>query len=169
MEFTFFHFVVSLASLLCLILSCILILFVIKNKTQAYILCTVALLIVTIVMYSLFLIIEEYTKQASLSLLSYSRNLRTESLIISGRITNETNFIINKCYLDLSIVDKRGSDSTIFDTKNAKKSTGEKNSVTYRIEIVRDLEGNTYKHFSASVPMPPQFINPEFYHTLECT
>ncbi|EPA2463733.1 hypothetical protein ACQ1KB_002147, partial [Campylobacter jejuni] len=26
----------------------------------------------------------------------------------------------------------------------------------------------TYKEFRASVPFPPTFNNPEFYHTLKC-
>ncbi len=36
------------------------------------------------------------------------------------------------------------------------------------IEIIDTLPGNTYKEFRASVPFPPTFNNPEFYHTLKC-
>ncbi|EGS7878364.1 DUF2393 domain-containing protein, partial [Campylobacter coli] len=41
-------------------------------------------------------------------------------------------------------------------------------SVSYTIEIIDTLPGNTYKEFRASVPFPPTFNNPEFYHTLKC-
>lgn len=41
-------------------------------------------------------------------------------------------------------------------------------SVSYTIEIIDKLPGNTYKEFRASVPFPPSFDNPEFYHTLKC-
>lgn len=54
-----------------------------------------------------------------------------------------------------------------FNDKNIRNAKMQNTSVSYTIEIIDTLPGNTYKG-RASVPFPPTFNNPEFYHTLKC-
>ncbi|EPA1108405.1 DUF2393 family protein, partial [Campylobacter coli] len=56
----------------------------------------------------------------------------------------------------------------IFEEKNVRNAKMQNTSVSYTIEIIDTLPGNTYKTFRAEAPFPPSFENPEFYHTLKC-
>ncbi len=142
----------------------------VKNLQAALAFYFVDIVFSAIVLYSLLLYVEEKTKQASISEVKYARNLRTESVLITGRVTNTTKYPINKCFLDLTITDKVGGGSTAFDPKSQKnvQRGGASNSVNYVVQIISQLPGNTYKDFSVSVPFPPQFLYAEFYHILNC-
>ncbi|EDO6931836.1 DUF2393 domain-containing protein, partial [Campylobacter coli] len=118
--------------------------------------------------YSIFLTINQFTTQADLSKLTYTRDLRHESVIVSGKVQNLTKFEIKKCYLILSILNQQQVGGEIFNDKNIRNAKMQNTSVSYTIEIIDTLPGNTYKEFRASVPFPPTFNNPEFYHTLKC-
>lgn len=78
------------------------------------------------------------------------------------------NFEIRKCYLILSILNQKQVGGEIFNDKNVRNAKMQNTSVSYTIEIIDTLPGNTYKEFRANVPFPPSFNNPEFYHTLKC-
>ncbi|MBM0636726.1 DUF2393 domain-containing protein [Campylobacter sp. VicNov18] len=168
MHFTIFHILAFIILLLCFILVCILIFLKIKQKELALIFYTITTIFTALLIYSTFLTINQFTTQANLSKLTYTRDLRHESVIISGKVQNLTRFEIRKCYLILSILDQRQVGAEIFNDKNIRNAKMQNTSVSYTIEIIDQLPGNTYKEFRASVPFPPSFNNPEFYHTLKC-
>lgn len=151
-------------------LICVVIFWKIKNWQAAVIFYGVNVVFSGILLYSLLMYVEEHTKQATLSDIKFARNLRTESVYITGRVTNLTGYAINKCFLELTITDKVGGDSTVFDPKNRRnvQKSSSSNSVNYVVQITSLLPGNTYKDFSVSIPFPPQFIHAEFYHILKC-
>ncbi len=49
-----------------------------------------------------------------------------------------------------------------FDDKNVRNAKMQNTSVSYTIEIIDTLPGNTYKTFRAEAPFPPSFENPNF-------
>lgn len=163
---TGYHFLVCVLCVLIFALVCVLIFLKVKNLQNALVCYAINIVIICILLYSLFLSIEQYTKEASLSNVSFARNLRHESIIVNGRVTNLTQFALKSCYLDLTITDKVGGGQSAFDPK-AKVHKGS-NSVHYNVLISNTLPGNTYKDFSVQVPLPPRFVNYEFYYLLNC-
>lgn len=168
MQFTIFHILAFIILILCFILICVLIFLKVKQKEFALISYTIATIFTALLIYSVFLTINQFTIQASLSKLTFSRDLRHESVIITGRVQNLTKFDIRKCYLMLNIFNKKQVGGEIFDDKNVRNAKMQNTSVSYTIEIIDTLPGNTYKTFRAETPFPPSFENPEFYHTLKC-
>lgn len=168
MQFTIFHILAFIILSLCFILICVLIFLKVKQKEFALISYTIATIFTALLIYSVFLTINQFTIQASLSKLTFSRDLRHESVIITGRVQNLTKFDIRKCYLMLNILNKKQVGGEIFDDKNVRNAKMQNTSVSYTIEIIDTLPGNTYKTFRAETPFPPSFENPEFYHTLKC-
>lgn len=168
MHFTIFHILAFIFLLLFCVLVCVLIFLKIKQKEMALIFYTITIVFTSIIIYSIFLTINQFTTQAKLSKLSYTRELNNESLIIKGRVDNLTHFNIRKCYLYLNINNKKQVGQEIFDNKNLRNAKMRNTSISYTIEIVDSLPGNTYKDFTAVTPFPPNFDNPEFYHTLTC-
>ncbi|EAI9929321.1 DUF2393 family protein [Campylobacter jejuni] len=168
MHFTIFHIIAFIILLICFALICILIFLKVKQKEMALISYTIATIFTALLIYSIFLTINQFTTQADLSKLTYTRDLRHESVIVSGKVQNLTKFEIRKCYLILSILNQKKVDGEIFNDKNVRNAKMQNTSVSYTIEIINILPGNTYKEFRASVPFPPNFDNPEFYHTLTC-
>lgn len=168
MQFTIFHILAFIILILCFILICVLIFLKVKQKESALISYTIATIFTALLIYSVFLTINQFTIQASLSKLTFSRDLRHESVIITGRVQNLTKFDIRKCYLMLNILNKKQVGGEIFDDKNVRNAKMQNTSVSYTIEIIDTLPGNTYKTFRAETPFPPSFENPEFYHTLKC-
>ena len=168
MQFTFFHILAFVLLFICFILICVLIFLKFKQKEIALILYSINTIFMAILIYSVLVTISEFTTQASLSKLTYTRDLRYESLIVSGRVQNLTKYDIRKCYLHLSITNKKAVGGEVFANENLKNATMKNTSSTYTIEIANKLLGNTYKEFSAKVPFPPSFDNAEFYHTLKC-
>lgn len=168
MQFTFFHILAFVLLFICFILICVLIFLKFKQKEIALILYSINTIFMAILIYSVLVTISEFTTQASLSKLTYTRDLRHESLIVSGRVQNLTKYNIRKCYLHLSITNKKAVGGEVFADENLKNATMKNTSATYTIEIANKLPGNTYKEFSAKVPFPPSFDNAEFYHTLKC-
>ncbi|HEF2030092.1 TPA: DUF2393 family protein [Campylobacter jejuni] len=168
MHFTIFHIIAFIILLICFALICILIFLKVKQKEMALISYTIATIFTALLIYSIFLTINQFTTQADLSKLTYTRDLRHESVIVSGKVQNLTKFEIRKCYLMLSILNQKQVGGEIFNDKNVRNAKMQNTSVSYTIEIIDTLPGNTYKEFRASVPFPPNFNNPEFYHTLKC-
>lgn len=168
MQFTIFHILAFIILILCFILICVLIFLKVKQKEFALISYAIATIFTALLIYSVFLTINQFTIQASLSKLTFSRDLRHESVIITGRVQNLTKFDIRKCYLMLNILNKKQVGGEIFDDKNVRNAKMQNTSVSYTIEIIDTLPGNTYKTFRAETPFPPSFENPEFYHTLKC-
>ncbi|ECP7333493.1 DUF2393 domain-containing protein [Campylobacter jejuni] len=168
MHFTIFHIIAFIILLICFALICILIFLKVKQKEMALISYTIATIFTALLIYSIFLTINQFTTQADLSKLTYTRDLRHESVIVSGKVQNLTKFEIKKCYLILSILNQQQVGGEIFNDKNIRNAKMQNTSVSYTIEIIDTLPGNTYKEFRVSVPFPPSFNNPEFYHTLKC-
>ncbi|XAK37591.1 DUF2393 family protein [Campylobacter coli] len=168
MQFTIFHILAFVILIFCFILICILIFLKVKQKEFALISYTIATIFTALLIYSVFLTINQFTIQASLSKLTFSRDLRHESIIITGKVQNLTKFNIRKCYLMLSILNKKRVGGEIFEEKNVRNAEMQNTSVSYTIEIIDTLPGNTYKTFRAEAPFSPSFENPEFYHTLKC-
>ena len=168
MHFTIFHIIAFIILIICFTLICILIFLKIKQKEMALISYTIATIFTALLIYSIFLTINQFTTQTDLSKLTYTRDLRHESIIVSGKVQNLTKFEIRKCYLILSILNQKQVGGEIFNDKNVRNAKMQNTSVSYTIEIIDTLPGNTYKEFRASVTFPPSFNNPEFYHTLKC-
>lgn len=148
---------------------CLVIFLKIKNIRNALIFYAANIVFATTILYSLLLYVDEKTKQAELSDIKFARNLRTESVTITGRATNITKFPINKCFLDVTITEKVGGGTSAFDPKNRKNIQKGSHSVNYIVQVITDLPGHSYKDFSVSIPFPPNFVNFEFYHTpLSC-
>ncbi|ALV94926.1 DUF2393 domain-containing protein [Campylobacter jejuni] len=168
MHFTIFHIIAFIILLICFALICILIFLKVEQKEMALISYTIATIFIALLIYSIFLTINQFTTQADLSKLTYTRDLRHESVIVSGKVQNLTKFEIRKCYLILSILNQKKAGGEIFNDKNIRNAKMQNTSVSYTIEIIDKLPGNAYKEFRASVPFPPSFDNPEFYHTLKC-
>lgn len=163
---TGYHLLVCVLCMLIFALVCVLIFLKIKNLQNALACYAINIVVMCILLYSLFLSIKQYTKEASLSNVSFARNFRHETVIVGGRVSNLTKFALNKCYLDLTIANKVGGGQSAFDP-NVKVHKGS-NSVHYNVLISDTLPGNTYKDFSVQVPLPPRFANYEFYYILNC-
>lgn len=168
MQFTFFHIIAFVILLLCFALICVLIFLKVKKKEIALILYTINTLFSAILIYSVLQNITEFTTKAYLSKLTYTRALRNESLIVTGRVQNLTRFDIRKCYLYLNISNKKSVGGEVFENENLKNAKMQNTGISYTIEIINKLPGQTYKEFSAEVPFPPSFNEAEFYHTLKC-
>lgn len=169
MSFTIYHLISIIILFLCFILVCAIIFLKVKQREIALALYTTNAVLSAIIIYSTLLTINQFTIQAKIGNITYTRDLRHESLIVSSKITNLTKFEINKCYLKLNIMNKpQKASSEIFEKKNMENHIKQNNSVSYTIEIANKLPGNTYKDFSVSVPFPAHFINVEFYYTLKC-
>lgn len=168
MHFTIFHILSFILLLLCFALICVLIFLKVKQKEIALISYTIATVFTAILIYCVFLTINQCITQADLSKLTYTRDLRKESVIINGKVQNLTRFEIRKCYLMLTIMNQKQVGGEIFDDKNLRNAKMKNTSISHVIEIIDTLPGNTYKEFTVSVPFPPSFDNPEFYHTLKC-
>ncbi|EHV3221360.1 DUF2393 family protein, partial [Campylobacter coli] len=130
MQFTIFHILAFVILLLCFILVCILIFLKVKQKEFALISYTIATIFTALLIYSVFLTINQFTTQASLSKLTFSRDLRHESIIITGRVQNLTKFNIRKCYLMLSILNKKRVGGEIFNDKNIRNAKMQNTSVS---------------------------------------
>ncbi|EAB5272288.1 DUF2393 domain-containing protein, partial [Campylobacter jejuni] len=152
MHFTIFHIIAFIILLICFALICILIFLKVKQKEMALISYTIATIFTALLIYSIFLTINQFTTQADLSKLTYTRDLRHESVIVSGKVQNLTKFEIRKCYLMLSILNQQQVGGEIFNDKNIRNAKMQNTSVSYTIEIIDTLPGNTYKEFRASVP-----------------
>ncbi|PCM56667.1 hypothetical protein CP502_07535, partial [Campylobacter sp. BCW_8712] len=157
MHFTIFHIIAFIILLICFALICILIFLKVKQKEMALISYTIATIFTALLIYSIFLTINQFTTQADLSKLTYTRDLRHESVIVSGKVQNLTKFEIRKCYLILSILNQKKVGGEIFNDKNIRNAKMQNTSVSYTIEIIDKLPGNTYKEFRACVPFPPSF------------
>lgn len=169
MDFTIFHFLVCILLAVVFLIICVLIFLKAKNIQTAIAFYIINIVFTSIIIYSLLLSVEQYTKQAQLSDLTFARNLRTESLTISGKITNKTKFKINKCFLQLTISDKKGSSDNIFKPgANTKSQNTSPSSISHTIQIISLLPGHSYKEFSVQIPYPQSFVSAEFYHTLNC-
>lgn len=168
MQFTFFHTLAFILLLCCFVLICVLIFLKIKKREIALISYTINAIFSAILIYSVLQSITEFTTRASLSKLTYSRDLRHESLIVRGRVDNLTRFDIRKCYLYLNISDEKNVGGEIFENENLKNAKKQNTSTSYTLEIINKLPGHTYKEFSLQVPFPPRFNDAKFYHTLKC-
>ncbi|EAH7559594.1 DUF2393 domain-containing protein, partial [Campylobacter jejuni] len=147
MHFTIFHIIAFIILLICFALICILIFLKVKQKEMALISYTIATIFTALLIYSIFLTINQFTTQADLSKLTYTRDLRHESVIVSGKVQNLTKFEIKKCYLILSILNQQQVGGEIFNDKNIRNAKMQNTSVSYTIEIIDTLPGNTYKEF----------------------
>ncbi|EDP2904829.1 DUF2393 domain-containing protein, partial [Campylobacter jejuni] len=147
MHFTIFHIIAFIILLICFALICILIFLKVKQKEMALISYTIATIFTALLIYSIFLTINQFTTQADLSKLTYTRDLRHESVIVSGKVQNLTKFEIRKCYLMLSILNQKQVGGEIFNDKNVRNAKMQNTSVSYTIEIIDTLPGNTYKEF----------------------
>ncbi|HEE9062316.1 TPA: DUF2393 family protein, partial [Campylobacter jejuni] len=145
MHFTIFHIIAFIILLICFALICILIFLKVKQKEMALISYTIATIFTALLIYSIFLTINQFTTQADLSKLTYTRDLRHESVIVSGKVQNLTKFEIKKCYLILSILNQQQVGGEIFNDKNIRNAKMQNTSVSYTIEIIDTLPGNTYK------------------------
>ncbi|EAJ7730117.1 DUF2393 domain-containing protein, partial [Campylobacter jejuni] len=144
MHFTIFHIIAFIILLICFALICILIFLKVKQKEMALISYTIATIFTALLIYSIFLTINQFTTQADLSKLTYTRDLRHESVIVSGKVQNLTKFEIRKCYLILSILNQKQVGGEIFNDKNVRNAKMQNTSVSYTIEIIDTLPGNTY-------------------------
>ncbi len=169
MQFTIFHYLTLIILLLFLALVCVIIFLKVKQKEHALISYTISVIFTSILIYCLFLIINSFITKASLTKLVYTRDLRNEMLVVNGRVQNLNQFYVRKCYLHLTITNKKQVGGEVFENKNIENAKMQNTSVSYTIEIIDGLPGNTYKDFTAQVPFPPSFMRPEFYHILKCT
>ncbi|EOH9666684.1 DUF2393 family protein, partial [Campylobacter jejuni] len=136
MHFTIFHIIAFIILLICFALICILIFLKVKQKEMALISYTIATIFTALLIYSIFLTINQFTTQADLSKLTYTRDLRHESVIVSGKVQNLTKFEIRKCYLILSILNQKQVGGEIFNDKNVRNAKMQNTSVSYTIEII---------------------------------
>ena len=169
MGLSIFHIIVLVVFILIFILVCVLIFLKIndiKTAIAAYIANFTSIAIVT---YSLFITIDDYMIQAEVSNVNFIRNLSTESATIRGRVTNKTNFLIRKCFLQVSVLNKVGSSGDIFARQpQIRRQKGASNRVSYNLLIANPLNANSYEDFSIQIPLPPRFERVEFYHSLTC-
>ncbi|EFP1055196.1 DUF2393 domain-containing protein, partial [Campylobacter jejuni] len=133
MHFTIFHIIAFIILLICFALICILIFLKVKQKEMALISYTIATIFTALLIYSIFLTINQFTTQADLSKLTYTRDLRHESVIVSGKVQNLTKFEIRKCYLMLSILNQKQVGGEIFNDKNVRNAKMQNTSVSYTI------------------------------------
>jgi len=167
-QITIFHILSFFILMFCFSLACVLIFIKVKQREIALVSYTICTIFTAILIYSVFLTINQFITKASLERLNFTRNLRNETIIITGRVKNLSRFDIRKCYLYLNISNKKRVGGELFDNKNLKTAQMKNTSASYTIEIIENLPGNTYKDFNAQVPFPPSFDLPEFYHTLKC-
>lgn len=171
--FTIFHLLIIFIVMVSTFLVWVLLYIKVKNKKHMFIFCIISFVFAIIISVSLSLTIDQYTKKASLSNFSTYRRLAHESIIVKGRVTNETRFKISRCFLELRIANdtKHDVSGKIFDNidfGNVKKANKEKRDVTYNINIANNLSGNTYKDFSFEISLPPQFQSYKTFTQLKC-
>ncbi|MBF7042646.1 DUF2393 family protein [Campylobacter volucris] len=171
--FTIFHILIIFVMIISTALTWILLYLKIQNKKNMIILCIISFILAVVFTISLLLTIDQYTKKASLSNFSTYRRLASESLIIKGRVTNDTNFKISECFLELRIIDdkKQKVSGEIFNQNNfdnVKKSNQEPKDASYNVKVATNLAGHTYKDFSFEVALPPQFQDYKVFKQLKC-
>ncbi|HEC1794311.1 TPA: DUF2393 family protein [Campylobacter lari] len=172
--FTFFHILIIFIMLASTGLTWVLLYLKVQNKKYMIIFCIVSFILALILTISLLLTIDQYTKKASLSNFSTYRRLATESIIIKGRITNDTNFKLSECFLELRIIDdnkKHEVSGEIFNQQNfdsIKRANQQQRDASYNINIAKNLPGHTYKDFSFEVGLPPHFQSYKIFKQLKC-
>ncbi|TXE83220.1 DUF2393 domain-containing protein [Campylobacter peloridis] len=172
--FTLFHILIIIVMLISTALTWFLFFLKISNKKNMVIFCGISLALSIILTISLLQVIDQYTKKASLSNFSTYRRLATESIIIKGRVTNDTNFKISKCFLELRIIDdnkKHEISGEIFNQNNfdsIKQANKQQRDVSYNINIANNLLGHTYKDFSFEVALPPHYQSYKVFKQLKC-
>ncbi|EAI4297797.1 DUF2393 domain-containing protein [Campylobacter lari] len=172
--FTFFHILIIFIMLASTGLTWVLLYLKVQNKKYMIIFCIVSFILALILTISLLLTIDQYTKKASLSNFSTYRRLATESIIVKGRVTNDTNFKISECFLELRIIDdnkKHEISGEIFNQQNfdsIKRASQQQRDASYNISIAKNLLGHTYKDFSFEVGLPPHFQSYKIFKQLKC-
>ncbi|AJC91415.1 DUF2393 domain-containing membrane protein [Campylobacter subantarcticus] len=172
--FTIFHILIIVIMLVSTALFWILLYIKVQNKKHMIVFCVISFILALILTISLSLTIDQYTKKASLSNFSTYRRLASESIIVKGRITNDTNFKISECFLELRIIDgnkKHEVSGEIFNQQNfdsIKRANQKQRDASYNINIAKNLLGHTYKDFSFEVALPPQFQSYKVFKQLKC-
>ncbi|WP_257942020.1 DUF2393 domain-containing protein [Campylobacter lari] len=172
--FTFFHILIIFIMLASTGLTWVLLYLKVQNKKYMIIFCIVSFILALILTISLLLTIDQYTKKASLSNFSTYRRLATESIIVKGRVTNDTNFKLSECFLELRIIDdnkKHEVSGEIFNQQNfdsIKRASQQQRDASYNISIAKNLSGHTYKDFSFEVGLPPHFQSYKIFKQLKC-
>ncbi|EPP8196859.1 DUF2393 family protein [Campylobacter lari] len=172
--FTFFHILIIFIMLASTGLTWVLLYLKVQNKKYMIIFCIVSFILALILTISLLLTIDQYTKKASLSNFSTYRRLATESIIVKGRVTNDTNFKLSECFLELRIIDdnkKHEVSGEIFNQQNfdsIKRASQQQRDASYNISIAKNLLGHTYKDFSFEVGLPPHFQSYKIFKQLKC-
>lgn len=163
-----FNILILVILFLCFGLACFLIFLKIKNRKIALFSYTGAAIFTILFAYSLLNVINSSIFKTNLSNVKFTRILNQESLVISGKIENLSNFVIKSCFMNLTISQKGRVGAEIFDAKNIKKANFKNNSISYVIEIANKMPANTFSNFSISIPFPVNFSAPEYYYTYEC-
>jgi len=124
-------------------------------------------------------ILEKYTKKATLLNVEQRRVLINETMVLKGQVKNIGNFKINYCKLEIKLVNngwgrtfKKGSffksgGLSIFGSKS--KEQQRPNIVKATRYIITDgLNPGEIKNFSAIIPYPPYFSNTYVNYKLYC-
>ena len=121
--------------------------------------------------------LDKYTKKGKLVSSSQKRDLSRESVSVRGKITNEGNFKIGYCNLEVrisnDITSRKGKTTSYFKPSTSIGNMfGSKDikSNIFKEEylVVENLNPKKSKTFKISVPFPPHFVNPKYKYTLFC-
>jgi uncharacterized membrane protein YgcG len=124
-------------------------------------------------------VLEKYTKKASLLDVKKRRVFLNETLVVKGRVKNIGKFKINYCKLEIKLVNNgwggkiqkgtffKSGGFSLFGSKDEKKQKPNTIKAT-RIIIKDGLLPGEIKNFSAIVPYPPYFSNTYINYKLYC-
>lgn len=136
------------------------------------------LVIIMLGVFSMY-VLDKYTKVARLENVTQKRILMTESLTISGKIRNIGNFKINKCKLEVKIVNNAltGGDvqgSSVFSPTSGlsflfgNKKNSRPSTIIKEYLIAQNFKKGELKNFSISMRYPPYFQKTSLSYKLYC-
>jgi len=174
--FTILHWITLLILLVVFVLFSILALKQTNKKILISMLFSNFIVIVMIGILSMF-VLDKYTKKARLESITQKRILMTETFTLSGKVRNIGNFDIEKCKLEVKLINNAisGGDvsgSQVFSPSGLSFFSLKKNSrpstVVKEYVIAKNFKKGELKNFSIAMPYPPYFQKTSLRYKLYC-
>ncbi|MCK9257650.1 MAG: DUF2393 domain-containing protein [Sulfurospirillaceae bacterium] len=135
----------------------------------------VSFFVTIVLMFSSMLALDNYTKKAKVENLTQKRVLLTESIVFSGQIRNIGAFTIDRCFLEVKMVNDPLKSTGLTGTQIFRPRSGleldrnkKPSTIVHNFLIAKTLKPNELRNFSVSMPYPPHFSSPSVSQKLKC-
>lgn len=152
----------------------------IKNDKMQVVIGMIALNIVVMSCFLVFamLLVDQYTKIAKITDLTYNRILQNEKIMFSGKITNVGDFIITGCTIEIKLINQPFTRENFnanlfkpkgfFDSLMSNRKPETPSFKTKKFTIANNLQPKENRPFSVYMDYPANFIKPTYHHKLHC-